>query len=165
MGGSPHDVGVLTGRDALSLGDSRRLAVGPDGVLYFCDLDNSGSGASICTRRTGDIAGDGHCGYGGDRGAVVAGTLNIQHEIAFDARGHLYIAERDNHVIRTVSRETGALSTLAGTGVTGALVEITQVQAVKMVELFSHGAMTGIRGSANGSIDRRLPCSHSRDKI
>ena len=95
----------------------------------------------------------------------MAGTLNIQHEIAFDARGHLYIAERDNHVIRTVSRETGALSTLAGTGVTGALVEITQVQAVKMVELFSHGAMTGIRGSANGSIDRRLPCSHSRNKI
>lgn len=48
MGGSPHDVGVLTRRDALSLGASRRLAVGPDGVLYFCDLDNSGSGASIC---------------------------------------------------------------------------------------------------------------------
>ena len=43
----------------------------------------------------------------------------MPHEIAFDARGHLYIAERDNHVVRKVDAATGVISTLAGTGVAG----------------------------------------------
>jgi sugar lactone lactonase YvrE len=43
----------------------------------------------------------------------------MPHEIAFDARGHLYIAERDNHVVRKVDGSTGVISTLAGTGVAG----------------------------------------------
>jgi sugar lactone lactonase YvrE len=43
----------------------------------------------------------------------------MPHEIAFDRRGHLYIAERDNHVVRKVDASTGGLSTLAGTGTAG----------------------------------------------
>ena len=40
----------------------------------------------------------------------------MPHEIQFDAAGHLYIAERDNHVIRKVDAKTGIISTFAGTG-------------------------------------------------
>ena len=43
----------------------------------------------------------------------------MPHEIQFDADGHLYIAERDNHVIRKVDAKTGVISTLAGTGAPG----------------------------------------------
>jgi peptidoglycan hydrolase-like protein with peptidoglycan-binding domain len=43
----------------------------------------------------------------------------MPHEIQFDRAGHLYIAERDNHVIRKVDGRTGIISTLAGTGVAG----------------------------------------------
>ena len=43
----------------------------------------------------------------------------MPHEIVFDTRGHMYIAERDSHVVRKVDGSTGVLSTLAGTGVAG----------------------------------------------
>ena len=43
----------------------------------------------------------------------------MPHEIVFDARGHMYIAERDSHVVRKVDGTTGVISTLAGTGVAG----------------------------------------------
>jgi len=43
----------------------------------------------------------------------------MPHEIRFDARGDLYIAERDNHVIRKVDMKTGLISTVAGTGIAG----------------------------------------------
>ena len=43
----------------------------------------------------------------------------MPHEIQFDAAGNLYIAERDNHVIRKVDGRSGQISTVAGTGVSG----------------------------------------------
>ncbi len=96
------------------------LAFGPDGGLYFCDLDSQRIRRfDLKTRRTIDVAGNGQRAYSGDGGPATAASLNMPHEIAFDARGHLYIAERDNHVIRRVDGKTGALSTLAGTGTAG----------------------------------------------
>jgi sugar lactone lactonase YvrE len=96
------------------------VAVGPDGALYFCDLDNQRiRRLDLRTRHTRDVAGSGERGYGGDGGPATAGSLNLPHEIAFDRRGHLYIAERDNHVVRKVEAGTGRLSTVAGTGAAG----------------------------------------------
>jgi len=45
--------------------------------------------------------------------------LNMPHEIQFDSAGNLYIAERDNHVVRKVDARTGVISTFAGTGIAG----------------------------------------------
>jgi sugar lactone lactonase YvrE len=96
------------------------LAIGPDGALYFCDLDNQRiRRLDLRTRRTVTVAGNGQRGYSGDGGAATEAALNMPHEIQFDAAGHLYIAERDNHVIRKVDATTGAISTLAGTGKPG----------------------------------------------
>ena len=93
------------------------LAIGPDGALYFCDLDNQRiRRLDLKTRRTVTVAGNGQRGYSGDGGAATAASLNMPHEIRFDSAGHLYIAERDNHVIRKVDSTTGAISTFAGTG-------------------------------------------------
>lgn len=96
------------------------LAFGPDGALYFCDLDNQRiRRLDIKSRRTSTIAGNGQKGYSGDGARATDAALNMPHEIQFDAAGHLYIAERDNHVIRKVDAKTGTISTFAGTGAPG----------------------------------------------
>jgi sugar lactone lactonase YvrE len=96
------------------------LAIGPDGALYFCDLDNQRiRRLDLSTRRTLTVAGNGQKGYSGDGAAATEASLNMPHEIQFDSAGDLYIAERDNHVIRKVNATTGIISTFAGTGSAG----------------------------------------------
>jgi sugar lactone lactonase YvrE len=96
------------------------VIIGPDGALYFCDLDNQRIRRfDLETRRTRDIAGNGRRAYAGDGGPATSASLNMPHEIAFDARGHMYIAERDNHVVRKVDAGSRLISTLAGTGAAG----------------------------------------------
>jgi sugar lactone lactonase YvrE len=96
------------------------LALGPDRAFYFCDLDNQRvRRLDLRTRRTSTIAGNGQKAYAGDGGKATEASLSMPHEIQFDAAGHLYIAERDSHVIRKVDGRNGLISTLAGTGAPG----------------------------------------------
>jgi len=96
------------------------LVIGPDGGLYFCDLDNQRiRRVDLKTKRLTTIAGNGEKAYRGDGGAAIEASLNMPHELRFDSRGDMYIAERDNHVIRKVDMKTGVISTVAGTGVAG----------------------------------------------
>jgi sugar lactone lactonase YvrE len=96
------------------------LVIGPDGALYFCDLDNQRiRRLDLRTRRSSTVVGDGQKGYKGDGAAATHASLNMPHEIQFDAAGHLYIAERDSHVIRKVDGKTGIVSTFTGTGEPG----------------------------------------------
>lgn len=96
------------------------LTIGPDGALYFCDLDNQRiRRLDLRTRRTATVAGNGQRGYAGDGAPATDASLNMPHEIQFDSAGHLYIAERDNHAIRKVDARTGIISTFAGTGRAG----------------------------------------------
>jgi sugar lactone lactonase YvrE len=96
------------------------MALGPDGALYFCDLDNQRiRRLDLKTKRMTTVAGNGEKGYRGDGGPAVDASLNMPHELRFDAKGDIYIAERDNHVIRKVDMKTGVISTVVGTGVAG----------------------------------------------
>ena len=96
------------------------LAIAPDGALLFCDLDNQRiRRLDLRTHRTTTVAGNGQRAYAGDGGRATDAALNMPHEIQFDRAGHLYIAERDNHVIRRVDAGTGVITTFAGTGVPG----------------------------------------------
>src|SRR5882762_5148243 len=96
------------------------LVLGPDGALYFCDLDNQRiRRLDLATGRVTTIAGTGERGYRGDGGPAVHAALNMPHELRFDSKGDLYVAERDNHVIRKVDMKTGVVSTVAGTGIAG----------------------------------------------
>jgi streptogramin lyase len=91
-----------------------------NGGLYFCDLDNQRIRRfDMKTHRTATIAGNGQRTYAGDGGPATEGSLNMPHEIAFDRDGHMYIAERDNHIVRKVDGKTNVISTLAGTGAAG----------------------------------------------
>jgi DNA-binding beta-propeller fold protein YncE len=96
------------------------VVIGPDGNLYFCDLDNQRvRRLDLRSRRTLTVAGNGQQGYSGDGAEATGASLNMPHEIQFDRLGNLYIAERDNHVIRKVDAATGTITTFAGTGSPG----------------------------------------------
>jgi len=96
------------------------LVIGPDRALYFCDLDNQRiRRLDLRTRRTSTVAGNGQKAYVGNGERAIEASLNMPHEIQFDAEGHLYIAERDNHVIRKVDAKSGTISTFVGTGTAG----------------------------------------------
>src|SRR5215471_1497695 len=118
-------VATLIGTGAAGYSDTQvnnpyGLVIGPDGALYFCDLDNQRiRRLDLRTRQMTTIAGNGVKGYAGDGGPATSASLNMPHEIQFDARRNLYIAERDNHVIRKVDGATGVISTFAGTNVAG----------------------------------------------
>jgi len=96
------------------------VVIGPDGALYFCDLDNQRiRRLDLATGRTTTVAGNGVRGYSGDGGPATDAALNMPHEIQFDQSGHLYIVERDSHAVRKVHATTGIISTIAGTGQPG----------------------------------------------
>jgi sugar lactone lactonase YvrE len=96
------------------------LVIGPDAALYFCDLDNQRiRRLDLRTREARTVAGNGQRGHAGDGGRATDASLNMLHEIQFDVDGHLYIAERDSHVVRRVHATTGIISTFAGAGRSG----------------------------------------------
>jgi sugar lactone lactonase YvrE len=114
---------IGTGRPGFSdnqVNDPYGMEIGPDGALYFCDLDNQRiRRLDLATKRLTTVAGSGQKGYRGDGGPALDAALNMPHELRFDAKGDLYIAERDNHVVRKVDMRTRIISTVAGTGTPG----------------------------------------------
>lgn len=88
-----------------------------DGHLFFVEMRNH-----IVRRidsKTGvitTVAGTGEAGFGGDGGPAIKAQLNRPHSIALDAAGNLFIADIGNHRIRRVDRQTGLISSIAGTG-------------------------------------------------
>src|SRR5262245_59284141 len=113
---APVSVSTILGTGAAGFSDSQvnnpyGLVIGPDKRLYFCDLDNQRIRSfDLSTRRLTTIAGSGQRAYGGDGGAALAAALNMPHELRFDRAGDIYIAERDNHVVRKISMKTGTVS-------------------------------------------------------
>jgi streptogramin lyase len=96
------------------------MAIGPDGALYFCEVDNNRiRKLDLSTKKVTNVAGNGEKAYRGDGGPATEASLSAPHEILFDRNGDLYIAERDNHVVRKVNMKTGVISTVAGTGKPG----------------------------------------------
>src|ERR1700691_3037087 len=105
---APLSVTTLVGTGVPGYSDTQvnnpyGLVIGPDGALYFCDLDNQRiRRLDLKTKKMTTIAGTGQKGYSGDGGPATEATLNMPHEIRFDAKGDIYLAERDNHVIRKI---------------------------------------------------------------
>ena len=88
-----------------------------EGNLYVVERDNHA--VRRIAGRTGlvtTLAGNGEAGFSGDNGVAVLSQLNRPHSIAFDSRNNLLICDIGNHRLRVVSRETGIISTLSGTG-------------------------------------------------
>ena len=65
------------------------------------------------------IAGTGEPGYAGDGGPATQALLREPFMCAFDRQGNLYVAEAPNHCVRRIDKDTGVITTVAGTGASG----------------------------------------------
>ncbi len=88
-----------------------------EGNLYVVERDNhtvrriAGQTGLVTT-----LAGNGEAGFEGDGRPAVLSQLRAPHSIAFDSQGNLLICDIGNSRLRRVSRETGIITTLSGTG-------------------------------------------------
>ena len=72
------------------------MAIGPDGGLYFCDLDNQRiRRLDLASKQVTTVAGNGQRGYQGDGGPGVNASLSAPHELTFD-RNH-FDRSRNGH--------------------------------------------------------------------
>jgi streptogramin lyase len=96
------------------------LTVGPDGALYFCEIDTHRiRRLDLKTSIISTVAGTGELGYAGDGGPALQAKLNQPYEVRFDADGNMYFVEMRNHLVRRVDARTRMISTVAGTGAAG----------------------------------------------
>lgn len=96
------------------------VVVGPDGAVYFCEVDTGRTRrVSLPEGVITTVAGNGEKGWTGDGGPALQAAFSAPHEIRFDRDGHLFVVERDAHVVRRVDAVTGLVSTVAGTGEPG----------------------------------------------
>src|SRR5262245_11119702 len=96
------------------------LVIGPDGNLYWADFgSNRVLRLDLTAKRLNVIAGIGTKGHAGDGGPAKAGLLSAPHEVRFDSKGNILVAERDSHVVRHIDMKTQVITTVAGTGVAG----------------------------------------------
>ena len=88
--------------------------------IYFTDYLNhvvrkiDGISGIITT-----IAGSGILGYAGDGGLATNAKLNVPCDVMLDENGNIVITDTWNHAIRSVDKNTGVITTIAGTGTAG----------------------------------------------
>ena len=91
---------------------------GPDGLLYWADF-GSNRVLKLQSGKVIAVAGNGVKGHAGDGGLATEAQLSAPHEVRFDSKRNMMIAERDANVVRLVEHESGRISTLVGTGTPG----------------------------------------------
>ena len=96
------------------------VIIGPDGALYWADFgSNRILRFDLAAKRLNVIAGNGTKGHSGDGGPAKAAQLSAPHEVRFDSKGNIFVAERDSHVVRHIDMKTQVITTVAGTGAAG----------------------------------------------
>ena len=90
---------------------------GPDGAIWFCEYDGHVVRRVAADGTISTVAGSGKAGYAD--GAAARAAFHKPHEIRFDAKGDLYVADMMNHAIRRIDLKTGTVTTFAGTGSAG----------------------------------------------
>ena len=96
------------------------LVIGPDGALYWCDIDNHVvRRMDLKTRKTTVVAGTGKKGNSGENVPATEAELDEPYEVRFDRKGNLFFADMKSHVIRRVDKKSRRIFTIAGTGKPG----------------------------------------------
>lgn len=92
---------------------------GPDGALYFCEVDNHVIRSIAPDGVISTVAGTGRRGYSGDGGTARRAMLNEPYEVRFDKSGNMLWVEMKNHLVRRLDARARTVSTVAGTGQPG----------------------------------------------
>lgn len=117
VGGSAGDGGLATNAN---LRGPEGLVVTADGGLFI--TDNGNLRVRHVDPTTGiimTVAGNGTCCFSADGILATDASFSSLPDVAVDAAGNLFLAERSSHRIRRVDASTGILSTIAGTGTAG----------------------------------------------
>jgi sugar lactone lactonase YvrE len=89
------------------------------GNLFIVELEGGRVHKLTPEGKLTTIAGDGSKGYAGDGGPAGRATFNGMHNVAVTPQGDVYIADTWNNRIRKISKKTGTITTIAGTGAKG----------------------------------------------
>ena len=101
------------------LNGPRTIAIDRGGDLYLALRE--GNAIYRIAPRTATIhhvAGTGEAGYSGDGGPALMAKLGGPKGLAY-ARGHFYVADTENHVVRRIDLKSGIITTVIGTGQRG----------------------------------------------
>lgn len=113
-------VRTVAGRGGTTVDNPYGIVAGADGHLVFCEVDTGLTRRlSLADGRITTLAGNGVKAYVGDGQPALAASFSAPHEICFDHDGHLFVVERDAHVVRRIDAISGLVSTFAGTGEPG----------------------------------------------
>ena len=104
---------------AAQINDPYGIVRGPDGAIWFCEHKGHRIRRFAADGTITTVVGTGARGYTGDGGPALEATLNLPHELRFDAQGNIFIADMSNQVVRRVDAKTRVITTVAGTGKKG----------------------------------------------
>ncbi len=91
------------------------IAVDTSGNLYIADRDNHRIRKVNNSGIISTVAGNGVAGNGDGQGIATDANLYSPTSLAIDSVGNIFIADRDNHLIRKLT-PSGNISTVAGDG-------------------------------------------------
>jgi sugar lactone lactonase YvrE len=115
-GGGTGDSGPATSAELLC---PAGLWVDPSGTLLIADEGNSKIRQVNPAGVISTVAGNGTVGSTGDGGPATSAELNAPYGVAVDSSGNVYIGDYNAAAVRMVTKSTGKISTVAGTGVQG----------------------------------------------
>ncbi len=92
------------------------LAYDRAGNLYFAERNSSLVRRINVDGTIRTLAGTGGAGYAGDGSLATHATLDSPTGVAVDAAGNVYIADRNNDVVRRIDAATGIITLFAGGG-------------------------------------------------
>src|SRR6185369_7855791 len=103
---------VGTGSPSDSANNPFGLVVGPDRALYWADFGSHRvMRYDFGTKAVAVVAGTGKSGDSGGGGPATSAQMNAPHEVRFDSKGNIFVAERDTHVVRYVDMKSKVIST------------------------------------------------------
>jgi DNA-binding beta-propeller fold protein YncE len=92
------------------------ITVDDQGNLYVADTYNHRiRKIDLAAGVVSTVAGNGTAAFAGDGGPATAASLSMPRDLEFRA-GRLYVADTENHRIRTIDLATGIIQTVAGNG-------------------------------------------------
>ena len=95
----------------------RDIALDANGNLFIADSNNARIRLVDPRGNISTFAGTGTAGYSGDGGAAANAQFLLPVGLAIDSANNVYVADAGSATIRKITRGTGIITTVAGTGI------------------------------------------------